>query len=80
MQTTIARYRKLRGMTLRELASRVGKSYGRICEYEHGKNIPLATLWDIATVLNIPTGDLFENPNTGKETGSAPWPPYDSLC
>lgn len=64
MHTTIAKYRKAQRMTLRELATKVGRSAARICEYEHGEEIPGSTLQKIALVLGIPTGDLFQEDAT----------------
>ena len=65
-KTTIEKYRKERRLTQAALAALVGKSTARICEYEKGDNVPLGTLWAIAAVLHIPTGDLFEDqPSTG---------------
>jgi transcriptional regulator with XRE-family HTH domain len=57
--TNIEKYRRLRGLTQSELGQRIGKSHARICEYEHGANIPIHTLYDIASVLGIDTGDVF---------------------
>lgn len=60
---TIAYYRKLRGLTLAELAEATNLSRTHISNIEapNGKtSISLNKLFDIAEVLEVPVKDLFD--------------------
>lgn len=60
---TIAYYRKLRGLTLAELAEATNLSRTHISNIEapNGKtSISLNKLFDIADVLEVPVKDLFD--------------------
>ena len=60
---TIAYYRKLKGLTQADLASRLGLSRTHISNIEAPKaktSVSLETLLDIAAVLEIPPQNLFD--------------------
>lgn len=68
----IRNYREERGMTLEDLANKLGKSKGYLSKLERGiKPINLENLHQIASVLEVDVTDLFpnkektENPFTG---------------
>ena len=59
----VAFYRKKQGLTQSELAEMIHRSYGTISRIERGKynkNIPLATLLDIACALGINVIELLK--------------------
>jgi transcriptional regulator with XRE-family HTH domain len=54
-------YRNKMGITLKELAERIGVTPSLLSQIEHGKASPsLGTLKSIADVFNVPIGILFE--------------------
>ena len=59
----VAFYRKKQGLTQSELAQMIHRSYGTISRIERGKynkNIPLATLLDIAGALGLNVIELLK--------------------
>ena len=60
MKVNLDDIRRSRDVTLRSLAKDIGKSLGRTCDYMHGANVPMSTLYRICEVLKIDTGDLFD--------------------
>ncbi|MCK6550222.1 helix-turn-helix domain-containing protein [Myxococcota bacterium] len=55
----VRRLRKLRGMTLREMADRSGLSQRFVSDLEHGKgNISIGNLLEVARVLETPLSEL----------------------
>lgn len=62
----IKKYRKLKGMTQNELASKCGYSYAYIRRIEApncAKDFSLQTIYNISLALNIPLENLLENNN-----------------
>ena len=58
--TKIREYRKLHGLTQRELGNKIGTKHNTISGYESGTSEPeLDLLFKIATVFEISVGDLF---------------------
>ena len=54
---------KEQGITAKELASRIGITEGAISQsIKEGANPSLQTLTKIATALNVPISELFEQP------------------
>jgi DNA-binding XRE family transcriptional regulator/quercetin dioxygenase-like cupin family protein len=54
--------RQRKGMTVREIAGRVGVSPSLISQIERDKvNPSVSTLWSLVTVLGLPMGELFSN-------------------
>ena len=69
--------RNRRGMTVREIARRVGVSPSLISQIERDKvNPSVSTLWGLVTVLGLTMGDLFSetDPEQGLEPTSEPHP------
>lgn len=65
----IKRYRKLLGLTQRELAEKCGLATGTIQQYELGKRKPkIEQLQKIANALNVPVKYLLEPLNIGLMT------------
>lgn len=59
----IRKYRKMRGMTQKELGLKVGVKHNTISAYENGTNEPEQnTLFAIADVLGVSINDLFPSP------------------
>jgi transcriptional regulator with XRE-family HTH domain len=57
--------RQRRGMTMREIARRVGVSPSLISQIERDKvNPSVSTLWGLVTVLGLTMGDLFSDVET----------------
>ncbi|MDO8733767.1 MAG: helix-turn-helix transcriptional regulator [Elusimicrobiota bacterium] len=57
----IREIRKLRGLTLEELADKVGRNWSFLSQIERGRSIPsIETLFLICTALEISLSDLFE--------------------
>ena len=57
----VRRLRKLRGMTLREMADRSGLSQRFVSDLEHGKgNISIGNLLEVARVLETPLSELVK--------------------
>lgn len=57
----IREVRKLRGLTLEELADKVGRNWSFLSQIERGKSIPsIETLFLICTALEISLSNLFE--------------------
>lgn len=66
----IRKYRKMRGMTQKELGLKVGVKHNTISAYENGTNEPEQnTLFAIADVLGVSINDLFPSP-TNMETAA----------
>lgn len=64
---------KLRGVTILELANRLGVSRQTVHYYcEQGDKNPLAQLERIATALGVQVVDLFERPADESPTGVCP--------
>lgn len=58
--------REKAGMTIHEIAEKVGVSAAAICRYEHGKRSPKLTIAKkIGNVLNIPWYELIDNKKAG---------------
>src|SRR3954452_16713295 len=54
--------RQRKGLTVREIARRVGVSPSLISQIERDKvNPSVSTLWGLVTVLGLQMGDLFSN-------------------
>jgi len=67
--------RSRKGMTVREIARRVGVSPSLISQIERDKvNPSVSTLWSLVTVLGLTMGDLFseERPPQGTAPAAAP--------
>jgi transcriptional regulator with XRE-family HTH domain len=57
--------RQRKGMTVREIARRVGVSPSLISQIERGKvNPSVSTLWGLVTVLGLPMSELFSDVDT----------------
>lgn len=55
--------RKLRGLSLTELAWRSGYAKSSICEWEYGDKVPAGgTLDNLAEALGVPALDLYFGP------------------
>jgi transcriptional regulator with XRE-family HTH domain len=60
------------GMSIRELARRVKLSHSLISQIERGHVTPsVATLWSIATVLDLAVADLFTEAEASRRAGGA---------
>jgi transcriptional regulator with XRE-family HTH domain len=69
--------RQRRGMTVREIARRVGVSPSLISQIERDKvNPSVSTLWSLVTVLGLTMGDLFADEDSvpGAPPATAPHP------
>src|SRR4051812_3206945 len=65
--------RQRRGMTVREIARRVGVSPSLISQIERDKvNPSVGTLWGIVTVLGLHMGDLYGDVPAPSTDGPAP--------
>jgi transcriptional regulator with XRE-family HTH domain len=63
----IGQLRKRKGVSLRELARRAGVGLATLSRIESGEANPrLSTLLQLAEVLGVFVGDLFEKPSRGK--------------
>lgn len=61
----IKKYRKEKGITQKELAKRIGKSYSLVQKYELDiTQPPLEVIIKIADVLEVPIEELLKNTNT----------------
>jgi transcriptional regulator with XRE-family HTH domain len=68
-----ARHRK--GMTVREIARRVGVSPSLISQIERDKvNPSVSTLWGLVTVLGLAMGDLFSEAEPSQDAPPRPRP------
>ncbi len=65
--------RCLAGMTLQQLAERVGIKFQQIQKYETGTNrISASRIWDIAAVMEVPVSFFFEGlEGQARDTGEA---------
>ena len=64
----IRHYRKVRGLTIDELASKIHKSRGSISKYKRGQiTIDVATLFDISQALQVDPVLLIDYPYEGKK-------------
>jgi transcriptional regulator with XRE-family HTH domain len=75
--------REAAGITVRGLAAKIGVSPSLISQIERDRATPsVATLWMIASELQIPIGDLFNDPLTGSparaSTPPSPVQPYET--
>lgn len=68
IQKKIRMYRKEKGLTLRELAERVGCSHSFISQVEKGMTVPsLSMIGKLASALQISVVDLFNDLTNGAE-------------
>jgi transcriptional regulator with XRE-family HTH domain len=64
--------RRLRGMTMTELANKVGKTVGFLSQIERGLSRPsLITLQALGDALDVPVGWLFSNAERGGQAAGA---------
>ena len=71
--------RRVLGLSLRGLASRIGVSPSLISQIERGQATPsVATLWSIATELGLSIADLFDGAAPGGKRGGSPVQPFES--
>jgi transcriptional regulator with XRE-family HTH domain/quercetin dioxygenase-like cupin family protein len=69
--------RNRRGMTVREIARRIGVSPSLISQIERDKvNPSVSTLWSLVTVLGLTMGELFSE-TPPPESGAASHPPAE---
>jgi len=62
----IKKYRKLRNITISELAEEADLSVGMISQIERDKiGLSVSSLWKIAQALNVSIGDFFEEETPG---------------
>ena len=60
--TRLREARHARGMTLEDLAGRIGMSHQQLQKYERGTNrISAGTLFDIAVLLDVPIARFYES-------------------
>jgi len=70
---TLERERKRRGLTLRDLAGRAGVSASLLCSIEKGRTNPsVATLFELATALEVPPQIFFGPPSSAPATIADP--------
>lgn len=63
----IGQLRKRKGVSMRELARRTGLGVATLSRIESGEANPrLSTLIELANVLGVFIGDLFDKPNNRK--------------
>ncbi|MBR1890973.1 MAG: helix-turn-helix transcriptional regulator [Clostridia bacterium] len=68
----ISEYRKLKGMTQKELANRLGVSAGNLCEWEKGRIEPsISALIKISNILDITIDELIGTETTNYSPVSA---------
>jgi transcriptional regulator with XRE-family HTH domain len=68
--------REAAGVTVRGLAARIGVSPSLISQIERDRATPsVATLWALASELQIPIGELFNDPLAGAPARTAPSSP-----
>jgi transcriptional regulator with XRE-family HTH domain len=71
--------RQRKGLTVREMARRIGVSPSLISQIERDKvNPPVSTLWGLVTVLELPMSDLFQE--DGGPTGPSPVAPVPAAA
>ena len=76
----IAFLRRLKGLTLAELAERVNKHKSTISKYESGQIIiDIESLKEVADALGVDVAQIVEMPNTSRLT-SAPIGPHNPFC
>lgn len=69
IQKKIKEFRKDRGLTLRQLAERVGCTHSYISQIEKGLTVPsLSMIGKLASALNVPVIDLFNDVGAGTES------------
>ena len=69
IQKRISEYRKDRGLTLRQLAEKVGCTHSYISQVEKGINVPsLSMVGKLATAFNISVIDLFNGLSPASES------------
>ena len=74
----IRTFRKLRKMTLQQLADGISKSRATVSKYETGEiSMDMETLYEISIVLDIPLGKLTDYRPPHEETPIAPAPSWD---
>jgi transcriptional regulator with XRE-family HTH domain len=67
--------RQRKGLTVREIARRIGVSPSLISQIERDKvNPSVSTLWGMVTVLGLHMGDLFSEPAPGLAPAASPQP------
>jgi transcriptional regulator with XRE-family HTH domain len=63
----LSQLRKRKGVSMRELARRTGLGVATLSRIESGEANPrLSTLMELAKVLGVFIGDLFDKPNNRK--------------
>lgn len=85
----IRHYRKMKNMTIQQLADAIHKSRATVSKYETGEiTLDVATLWDIATELDVdfsqltdyqPVREVEPVPETPLYTGESPFFQADQL-
>ncbi|MBW2030461.1 MAG: helix-turn-helix domain-containing protein [Deltaproteobacteria bacterium] len=69
IQKKIKEYRKERGLTLRQLAERVGCTHSYISQVEKGLTVPsLSMIGKLASALDVSVVDLFNDLEAGTES------------
>ena len=54
--------RRMRGLSMEQVAARIGVAYQQIQKYEAGSNrISASRLFELARLLDVPVGAFFEN-------------------
>ena len=78
MGARIRSFRKLRKMTLQQLADVIAKSRATVSKYETGEiALDVQTLYDISTALDVPMGKLADYRPAPEEASIAPAPSWD---
>ena len=79
MGSRIRSFRKLRKMTLQQLADAINKSRATVSKYETGEiALDIQTLYEISAVLELPLGKLGDYRPPHEETAVPPAPSWDS--
>lgn len=67
--TAVREYRKIRKMSLEQLARMIQKSRSTVAKYETGEiSMDLDTLYEISQALNVPVEAFFAHLNTQKKS------------
>ena len=71
--TAVREYRKIRKMSLEQLARMIQKSRSTVAKYETGEiSMDLDTLYEISQALNAPVEAFFAHLNTQKKAADTP--------
>ena len=74
----IRTFRKLRKMTLQQLADAISKSRATVSKYETGEiSLDVQTLYEISSALDVPMSKLVDYQPPREELSSAPSPSWD---